>query len=61
MKSRCMLCGKLIEVEAVSPDPDPFDDDDEDMPKKKSLLVCMMCEAKLRKEADESQKIPQPM
>ncbi len=59
MKSRCMLCGKIIEVEVASPE--PYDDDDEDMPKKKSLSVCMMCEAKLRKEADESQKIPKPM
>lgn len=59
MKLRCMLCGKVIEEEVVSPD--PFDDDDDDMPRKKPLLVCVMCEAKLKHEADGSQKYPKPV
>lgn len=59
MKIRCMLCGKPIEEEVVSPD--PFDEDDDDMPKKKPLAVCFMCEAKLKHEADDSQKIPRPV
>ena len=58
MKLRCMLCGKPIEEEVVSPD--PFEEDD-DMPKKKPLAVCLMCQAKLKHEADESQKIPRPV
>lgn len=58
MKLRCMLCGRVIEDQAVNPE--PFEDDD-DMPKKKPLLVCLLCEAKLKHEADGSKKIPKPM
>jgi hypothetical protein len=54
-----MLCGKPIEDEVVSPD--PFDEDDDDMPKKKPMVICVMCEAKLKHEADDSQKIPRPV
>lgn len=59
MKLRCMLCGKPLEEEVFNPD--AFEDDDEDMPKKKPLLVCLMCEAKLKNEAEGSQKIPKPI
>ncbi len=58
MKTRCMLCGKIIEEELANTN--PYDDDDDDMPKK-SLSVCLRCKAKLKHEADESQKIPKPM
>ncbi len=58
MKLRCMLCSKPIEEEIVSPD--PFDDED-DMPQKKPMVVCLMCQAKLKHEADDSQKIPRPV
>ncbi len=63
MKLRCMLCGKLIEEELVSNEPvDEFDDEyDDDLPKKKPLQVCLMCQAKLKREADGAQKIPKPM
>ena len=54
-----MLCGKPIEEEIVSRE--PFDEDDDDLPKKKPLEVCLMCEAKLKREADDSQKIPRPV
>jgi len=61
MKLRCMLCGKIMEEELVS-NPDPFDDDyDDDLPRKKPLAVCLMCQAKLKHEADDSQKVPRPM
>jgi hypothetical protein len=53
-----MLCGKIIEEELANTN--PYDDDDDDMPKK-SLSVCLRCKAKLKHEADESQKIPKPM
>lgn len=59
MKLRCMLCGRPIEDEVVSPD--PFDEDEDDMPKKKPLSVCPMCQAKLKHEAEGSQKIPRPV
>lgn len=58
MQVRCMLCGRLFEHEVVATD--PYEDED-DMPKKKTLAVCMMCEAKLRHEADDKQKVPKPM
>lgn len=65
MKMRCMLCGKIIDEEIVSK-PDPLDDDydddyDDDLPQKKPLSVCLRCQAKLKHEADDSQKIPKPM
>ncbi|MDD4170422.1 MAG: hypothetical protein PHD36_09270 [Desulfotomaculaceae bacterium] len=61
MKNRCMLCGKLIEEDIVVKD--PFDDEDEDeiMSKKKSTTFCVMCQAKLKHEADQNQKNPKPM
>ncbi|MCL6638343.1 MAG: hypothetical protein K6T80_01505 [Firmicutes bacterium] len=59
MAVRCILCGKLIEEEIFAPD--PYEDDEDDLPKKKPLEVCLRCQAKLKHEADESQKIPKPM
>ncbi len=58
MDKRCMLCGRLFAVEEAAPD--PYDDDEDDIPKK-SVSVCLLCQAKLRHEADESQKSPKPM
>ncbi|WP_159426182.1 hypothetical protein [Desulfolucanica intricata] len=53
---RCIMCGKVFEVEDKK---DPYEEE-EDMPKK-TPSFCQMCEAKLRHEADQSQKIPKPM
>ncbi|OPY57346.1 MAG: hypothetical protein A4E55_01742 [Pelotomaculum sp. PtaU1.Bin035] len=58
MKNRCMLCGKPIEEEILNTD--PFDDDD-DMFQKKPAAICIMCQAKLKNEADNTQKYPKPM
>lgn len=62
MQLRCMLCGKIMEEELVTK-PDPLDDDydDDDLPQKKPMVVCLRCQAKLKHEAGESQKIPKPM
>lgn len=61
MTMRCMLCGKIIEEEILT-NPDPLEDDyDDDLPKKKPLAVCLRCQAKLKHEANDSQKIPKPM
>jgi len=54
---RCIICGRVIE-EAVLPRPD---EDDEDMPVKKPMMICPSCQAKLRHEADDSQKVPKPV
>lgn len=58
---RCLFCGRIIEEEPVY-SPDPLDDDyDDDIPEKKPLAVCIRCQAKIKHEADESQKLPKPM
>jgi len=60
VKNRCMLCGKIIEEEIIYTD--PFDDDEEDkISRKKSMAFCVMCQAKLKNEADKSQKLPKPV
>lgn len=65
MKLRCMLCGKIIEEEIVSKpallDDEYNDDYDDDQPQKKPLSVCLRCQAKLKHEAGDSQRIPKPM
>lgn len=53
-----MLCGRVIEIEEFTADPY---EEEEDLPKKRSLRVCQICQAKLKHEADEAQKIPKPM
>ncbi len=60
MKVRCMLCGMPIDDEVMVND-SIDDDEDEDMPVKKPMSVCLRCQAKLKHEADGSQKIPKPM
>ena len=52
-----MLCGRVIEIEESRVDPY----EEEDTPKRSILQVCGLCEAKLRHEADDSQKTPKPM
>jgi hypothetical protein len=58
-----MLCGKPIEDDFVaSADPRDNDyEDEDDLPVKKPLTVCLRCQAKLKHEADGSQKVPKPM
>jgi ferredoxin len=61
LKIRCMLCGMPLEDDlGVSADPRDNDYDD-DMPVKKPLTVCLRCQAKLKHEADGTQKVPKPM
>ncbi len=60
MANRCMLCGRKIEPEEPKK-LRPYVDE-EDRPKKRpSMEVCTFCQAKLKHEADEAQKIPKPM
>lgn len=49
----------VIEEEIFAPD--PYEEDDDDLPKKKPMEVCLRCQAKLKHEADDSQKIPRPV
>ena len=53
---RCIICGRVIE-EAELPRPD----DDEDEPVRKPMMICLRCQAKLKHEADDQQKVPKPM
>lgn len=55
--ARCIICGRVIE-DAGLPRPD---EDDEDEPVKKPMLICPRCQAKLKHEADDKQKVPKPM
>jgi len=59
MAVRCILCSMVIEEEIFAPD--PYEEDDDDLPKKKPMEVCLRCQAKLKHEADDSQKIPRPV
>ncbi len=57
MTAKCIMCGgKIEEAKAV----DPFDDED-DGKKRNSLVFCQRCQAKIKYESNESQKIPKPM
>jgi rRNA maturation endonuclease Nob1 len=58
-QQRCMLCGRVFEIEALSEiaPQDKF----LDPPPKKSRAFCPMCEAKIKKEAEDTQKEPKPM
>lgn len=58
MKSKCIMCGRTIEIEEFKPD--PYDDED-DMPEKKPVSFCQMCVAKIKNESDQAQKVPKPM
>jgi len=58
MKIHCMICGRVVEIEEFKPN--PYDDED-DIPPKKPVVFCQICEAKIRNESDNSQKVPKPM
>jgi len=59
---RCIVCGRLIEIEEFSPpEDDDYYDYEEEKARQKKVLFCQICEAKLRREADEAQKNPKPM
>lgn len=59
MKQKCIMCGRTIEIEEFKPG--PYDADDDDLPAKKPVFFCQMCEAKIKNESDQSQKVPKPM
>ncbi len=58
---KCIMCGKLFDPDQVMENnKNPYLDDDDDIPKKEPSF-CQLCEAKIKHEADESQKVPKPM
>ncbi|HIE13120.1 MAG TPA: hypothetical protein EYP63_06825 [Desulfotomaculum sp.] len=60
MERRCMLCGRKFETDALE---DVLGKEEEDIfaTPKRPATVCPLCQAKLRHEAEESQKEPKPM
>jgi NAD-dependent SIR2 family protein deacetylase len=58
VQSRCMLCGKVFETE---PTVEASLWSDEERQRKSTLSVCPLCQAKVKKEADDAQKLPKPM
>lgn len=61
MAQRCIICGRVIEIEPVKEEKsDWWDDEDDFIPKpaKKPSSFCQLCQAKLRKEADDSVQGP---
>ena len=58
MQVRCMMCGRPVELEEFKPDPY---DDEEDSRKKSPVAFCQICQAKIKYESDESQKVPRPI
>ncbi len=59
MKLNCIMCGRPVEIEVFKPD--PYDEDEDDVPAKKPVVFCQICEAKIRSESDQVQKVPKPM
>jgi DNA-directed RNA polymerase subunit RPC12/RpoP len=58
VQSRCMLCGKTFEAE---PTVEASLWSDGERQRKRTLSVCPLCQAKVKKEADDAQKLPKPM
>lgn len=61
MKSRCMLCGKPLDEGASTLERKIEDEYDDDVVESKPSSFCLMCQAKLKNEADKGQKDPKPM
>lgn len=60
MALRCVMCGRVIEEEVKAND--PWEDEDDFIPKpKKNVSFCQLCEARLKKEAEDQQKGTKPM
>ena len=61
MEKRCILCGKKFEIEEMTLTTEEESEEDIFTVPKKPVTVCPLCQAKLKREADESQKVPKPM
>lgn len=58
VEKRCILCGRpFVPEEELT----PREDEDELLAPRKTVSVCQLCQAKLKHEADEAQKLPKPM
>lgn len=60
MEKRCILCGRKFIVEDLA---ETVREEEEDIfePPRKIPSLCPLCQAKVKHEAEESQKVPKPM
>ncbi len=58
-QKRCLICGRLFEIDAPA-ETTLNADFSADAPQKASSF-CLICEAKIKKEAKDTQKDPKPM
>lgn len=59
VKLSCTLCGRVFIFEDLATD--SYDNDEEDITLRRSIVFCQLCEARIKKESDQSQKIPKPI
>ncbi|NLA05133.1 MAG: hypothetical protein GX881_05405 [Firmicutes bacterium] len=59
IRKRCIICGREFEVETLGNS--PLVEDLFPGPPQKSSSVCPLCEAKIKKEAKDTQDEPKPM
>lgn len=58
-QKQCIICGRSFEVKVL--DESPLVEGFYGGPPEKSTSFCPVCEARIRKEAGETQKDPKPM
>lgn len=59
MQKRCIICGRPFEIKAL--EEYSLLDDSFAGPPVKSTSICPVCEARIKKEAGDTQKDPKPM
>ncbi len=58
-QQRCLICGRVFEMGALAET--TLGGDFFEEPPERSKSICPFCEAKIRKEAEGTQKDPKPM
>jgi hypothetical protein len=59
VRKRCIICGRAFETKVL--DDSVLEGDLFTGPPEKSTSFCSFCEAKIKKEAEDTQKEPKPM
>ncbi|RDV83030.1 hypothetical protein [Ammonifex thiophilus] len=61
VQQRCIICGRIFETEAMTETVLEEEEELLEEAPKKTKAICPLCEAKIKKEAEEAQKEPKPM